>query len=68
MPSPRMILDDVLFEMWKYGMSRSKATLVEGIRQSVFPFAHNLDRTCVIMRKNFKDWVAEYLIPYSEDK
>lgn len=68
MPRPRMTLDDVLTEMQKYGMSMSKTTLVKCIRQGVFPFAHTLDGTCVIMRKDFEDWVAEYLIPYSEDK
>lgn len=68
MPSPRMILNDVLTEMRKHGMSMSKTTLVEGIRQGVFPFAHNLDGTCVIMRKDFEDWAAEYLIPYSGDQ
>lgn len=46
----------------------SKATLAEGIRQGVFPFAHNLDGTCVIMRKDFEDWAADYLIPYVEAK
>lgn len=66
MPNPRMILDDVLFEMRKHGMSMSKTTLVEGIRQGVFPFAHNLDGTCVIMRKDFEDWATEYLIPFDD--
>lgn len=64
MPSPRMILDDVLTEMRKHGMSMSKTTLVEGIRQGVFPFAHNLDGTCVIMRKDFEDWAKDHLLPF----
>lgn len=64
MPSPRMILDDVLFEMRKHGMSMSKTTLVEGIRQGVFPFAHALDGTYVIMRKDFEDWARDYLLPF----
>ena len=67
MPSPRMILDDVLAELRKCGMSMSKTALVEGIRQGVFPFAHLLDGTCAIMHKDFEDWAAEYLIPYSGD-
>ena len=64
MPNPRMIMDDVLFEMRKHGMSMSKTTLVEGIQPGVFPFAHLLDGTCVIMRKDFEDWAKDYLIPY----
>lgn len=66
MPSPRMILDDVLTEMREYGMSISKTTLAEGIRQGVFPFAHSLDGNCVIMRKDFKDWAKDYLLPFDE--
>ena len=65
MSKPRMILDDVLFEMRKHGMSMSKTTLVEGIRQGVFPFAQDIGGTYIIMRKDFEDWAAEYLIPYS---
>lgn len=64
MPNPRMMLDDVLFEMRKHGMSMSKTTLVGGIRHGVFPLAHNIDGTCVIMRKDFEDWAKDYLLPF----
>ena len=64
MPSPRMTKKEVLEEMRKYGMSITDSTLYEGIKQGVFPFARSLDGACVIMRKDFEDWVAEYLIPF----
>lgn len=66
MPNPRMILDDVLTEMRRHGMSMSKTTLVEGIRERAFPFVTYTESSYFIMRKDFEDWAAEYLIPFCE--
>ena len=69
MSSPRMILNDVLAEMRKHGMSISDSILYEGIKQGVFPFGKYIESSdasaYIIMRKDFEDWAAEYLIPYS---
>ena len=69
MPSPRMTKKEILDEMRKYGMSISDSILYEGIKQGVFPFGKYVEAfdtsAYIIMRKDFEDWAAEYLIPYS---
>ena len=52
-------------------MSISDSILYEGIKQGVFPFGKYIESSdasaYIIMRKDFEDWAAEYLIPYSGD-
>lgn len=66
MPSPRMILGDVLTEMRKYGMSMSKSTLVSNIRERVFPFITYTADGYFIMRKDFENWANDYLLPFAD--
>ena len=71
MSSPRMTKKEILEEMRGYGMAITDSILYEGIRQGVFPFGKYIESSdasaYIIMRKDFEDWAAEYLIPYSGD-
>lgn len=66
MCKPRMTLREVVDAMRKYGMSMSDSTLADGIESGIFPFGHYISGTYIIMRKDFEDWVADYLLPYME--
>lgn len=66
MNKPRMTLREVVDAMRSYGMSMSDSVLAEGIRKGIFKFGHCVDDTYIIMRKDFEDWAAEYLLPYTE--
>lgn len=64
---PRMNLREVVDAMRSYGMPMSDCTLAEGIEKGIFQFGHCIDGTFIIMRKDFEDWAADYLIPYADD-
>lgn len=66
MNKPRMTLREVVDAMRSYGMSMSDSVLAEGIRKGIFPFGHCIDDTYIVMRKDFEDWAADYLLPYME--
>lgn len=67
MCKPRMTLREVVDAMRSYGMSMSDSLLAEGIRKGIFQFGHCIDDTYIVMRKDFEDWAADYLLPYAED-
>ena len=66
MNKPRMTLREVVDAMRSYNMSMSDSVLAEGIRKGIFPFGHCIDDTFIIMRKDFEDWAADYLLPYTD--
>lgn len=66
MNKPRMTLREVVDAMRSCGMSMSDSVLAEGIRKGIFPFGHCIDDTYIVMRKDFEDWAADYLLPYLE--
>lgn len=68
--SPRMTMDDVLEDMRAHGMSLSKPSLIQCLRENVFPFAHIIGTgptgriNFLIMRKDYETWAEEYLYDY----
>lgn len=66
MCKPRMNLREVVEAMRQYGMSMSDSTLSDCIEEGVFPFGHYVGGAYIIMRKDFEDWAADYLLPYME--
>lgn len=67
MCKPRMTLREVVDAMRSYGMSMSDSVLAEGIRKGIFQFGYCIDDTYIVMRKDFEDWAADYLLPYMEE-
>lgn len=67
MCKPRMTLREVVDTMRSHGMPISDSVLAEGIRKGIFKFGHCVDDTYIVMRKDFEDWAAEYLLPYMEE-
>ena len=65
---PRMTLREVVDSMRSYGMPMSDTTLADCIEEGIFPFGHCVGDVYIIMRKDFEDWAAAYLIPYVEAK
>lgn len=66
MNKPRMTLREVVDAMRSYGMPISDFILTEGIRKGIFPFGHCIEDTYIVMRKDFENWAADYLLPYLE--
>lgn len=67
MCKPRMTLRKVVDAMCSYGMSMSDSVLADGIWKGIFTFGHCIEDTYIVMRKDFEDWAAEYLLPYREE-
>ena len=67
MNKPRMTLREVVDAMRSYGMSMSDSVLAESIKKGIFLFGDYVDGAYIIMRKDFEDWAAEYLLPYTEE-
>ena len=68
MKKPTMSVNEVMSDMRSLGMSMSNKKFNQAIDSGCFPFVKVLGvsdatgrRTILIMRKDYEDWVEEYL-------